>query len=432
MKLFEITDDATWAEAAAFCVSREAEDTADYSDKLEAVQAIVDDVRARGDVAVAEYTERFEKISLSPSQFEITEEDMSKALAEADQELVAALERAHDNIRRFHEKNIMQSWEETAEDGTMMGQRVTPIESAGVFVPGATAFYPSSALMNLVPAKAAGVKDIIMVSPPTYNGTIHPLALAAARIGGATRIFRISGTAGIAALAYGTETIPRVVKITGPGSAYVTLAKRLVSNVCAIDKEAGPSDVVVIVDDKAEPKLAAIELMSQAEHNADSPTTLIALSRSKVEEVQQAIESLLPTLSRADYIRQSLDGCSAAFVVRSLDEAVRLTDIIAPEHLAIQVDVPMKIFDKVRNAGAIMIGANTPVAVSDYYAGPNHILPTGRRARFSSPLTVEDFRKVTNFVSYSRDRIRQDADDIIMLAKAEKLTAHAKAVELRR
>lgn len=269
MKLFEITDDAAFNEAEAFCVSREAEDNADYSDKLEAVRAIVDDVRIRGDAAVTEYTERFEKISLQPSQFEITKDDMAKAMAEADQELVAALERAHDNIRRFHEKNVLQSWEETSEDGTMMGQRVTPLDSAGVFVPGATAFYPSSALMNLVPAKAAGVKEIIMVSPPTYNGTIHPLALAAARIGGATRIFRVSGTAGIAALAYGTETIPRVVKITGPGSAYVTLAKRLISNVCAIDKEAGPSDVVVIVDDHADPKLAAIELMSQAEHNAD-------------------------------------------------------------------------------------------------------------------------------------------------------------------
>jgi histidinol dehydrogenase len=433
LKVFTVSDDASLAQAAAWFVRREDESAGDMgiAEKLDSVRQIVEDVRTRGDEAVAEYTERFERVRLTPDRFEIGPDELEQAVKEADRGLVAALERAHDNIRRFHEKNLLKSWEETHEDGTTLGQRVTPIESAGLFVPGATAFYPSSALMNLVPAKVAGVETIVMVSPPTYNGSIHPLALAAARIGGADRIFRVSGTAGVAALAYGTETIPQVTKITGPGSIYVTLAKRLVSSVCDIDKEAGPSDVVVIADETTDPKLAAIEMMCQAEHNEDSPTTLICLTDTMAAAVQDAVAELLPTLSRAQTISKALENYGAIFIVRNLDDAVSLTNVIAPEHLAIQTEFPIRVFDKVKHAGAIMLGSGTPVSVSDYYAGPNHILPTGRRARFASPLTVEDFRKVTNFVSYSRERMRRDADDIIRLANAEQLTAHARAVELR-
>lgn len=432
MKLIEITSDADFAKAVQFSIDRESggPNTAEEA-KLASVRKIVEDVRDQGDAAVAEYTKQFEGVEIAPERFEVTPDELDAAMREADSNLVTALQRAHDNILRFHEKNLRQSWEETYEDGSAMGQRVTPIESAGVYVPGFTAFYPSSALMNLIPAKVAGVPEIVMLSPPTYNGSIHPLALAAAKIGGATRVFRVSGTAGVAALAYGTESIPQVTKITGPGNIFVTLAKRLISTVCDIDKEAGPSDVVVIVDETSDPKLAAIEMICQAEHNADSPTTLIATSVDKAQAVQQAIEELIPTLSRKDIIRQSIDDCSVFFVVRSLDEAAELTNVIAPEHLAIQTESPREVFEKIRNAGAIMVGINTPVSVSDYYAGPNHILPTGRRARFASPLTVEDFRKVSNYISYSKERLLNEAEDIMLLANAEKLTAHAKAVEMR-
>jgi histidinol dehydrogenase len=432
MKVFEIASDAALHDALAQIEAREASgEGTPEAGKLEGVRAIVDAVRQGGDAAVREYTRQFEGVDLSPDAFEVPPEQIDEAMACVDPALLDALRRAHDNILRFHEKNLLQSWRETQPDGTVMGQDVTPIDSVGVFVPGFTAFYPSSALMNLVPAKVAGVRERVMVSPPTWEGGIHPLALAAARLGGATRVFRIGGTPGIAALAYGTETIPRVLKITGPGSIYVTLAKRLVSSVCDIDKEAGPSDVVVIADESTDPRLAAVELMCQAEHNDDSPTTLVCLSRAKADAVLEAIENELPSLSRAETIRKALAEVGLVLVARSLDEAALLTNHIAPEHLAIQTAEPESVFAGIRNAGAVMLGATTPVAASDYYAGPNHILPTGRRARFSSPLTVEDFRKVTNVLSYSPERLRQDAGDIIRLAEAEELTAHARSVEAR-
>jgi histidinol dehydrogenase len=434
MKTFIIEDDADFGAAVRWCETREGDPSSDpkESERVEGVRALMEDVRARGDAAVAEITERFDHVALRPEQFEVQPEEIEQAYKRVDRTLVAALERAHDNIRRFHEKSVKESWEEEHEDGARMGQRVTPLDSVGVYVPGGTAFYPSSALMNIVPAKTAGVEEIVMVSPPTFEGGIHPLALIAARISGATRIFRVQGVAGIAALAYGTERIPAVVKITGPANAYVTIAKRIASAVCAIDKEAGPSDVVVMADEKTDPRIAAIEMICQAEHGADSPTTLVTTSKDGLEAVRTAIDEIIPTLSRADVIRQAIDDCSAGFVVRNLDEAARLVNVIAPEHLAIMTEVPMRVMDKINNAGAIMVGAGTPVAVCDYYAGPNHILPTGRRARFASPLTVDDFRKVSNYVCYSRERLRHDADDIIQLANAEGLTAHARSVEMRR
>ncbi|HQE82499.1 MAG TPA: histidinol dehydrogenase [Candidatus Hydrogenedentes bacterium] len=400
--------------------------------QLDSTRAIVEEVRARGDEAVAEFTRRFDNVTLAPSEFEVSPEEIGAAFDEVDRDLVGALERALDNIRAFHSRELRQSWEVTSKDGTVLGRRITPFERVGVYVPGATAFYPSSVLMNIVPASVAGVNEIIMVSPPSYNGTIHPLVLAAARIAGATRVFRVGGAQSIAALAYGTRMVPAVPKITGPGNIYVTLAKRLVSSVCAIDMEAGPSEVVVLADAKANPREVAAEMLAQAEHNPDSVAILVTPSADLPPKVAAVVEEELELLSRAATIRASLDAFGLAYVVPDLQGAIRLTNVLAPEHLSIQAEEPIAVFERIENAGAVMLGGGTPVAVTDYYAGPNHILPTGRRARFSSPLSAEDFRKVTNYVSYSKTRLQKDAEDIIKLATAEGLTAHARAVEIRK
>lgn len=433
MKRIEIKTTADLA-AAIQAVTRPAVDTdaeQRLNERLHAVRDIVDAVRDRGDSAVAEFTSRFDRVDLSTNAFELTDSEIDKAFTSVDRALIQALERAHDNIRSFHERNLRQSWEEVSPDGTVLGQRVSPIESAGVYVPGGTAFYPSSVLMNIVPARVAGVREIVMVSPPSYEGSIHPVVVAAAKIAGATRVFRIGGAQAIAALAYGTESVPSVLKITGPGNIFVTLAKRLASSSCDIDKEAGPSEVIVISDGSGDPALAAIEMIAQAEHDEDASAMLIATSAATADAILAEIERITGTLSRADIIRKALDGQGIVYVVPGLAEAVEITNTVAPEHLALQVADPRAAFGRIVNAGAVMLGAGTPVAVGDYYAGPNHILPTGRRARFASPLTAEDFRKVTNYISYSPERIRKDGPDICLLAQAEKLTAHARAVEMR-
>jgi histidinol dehydrogenase len=410
----------------------ECESEAGLDEKLEATRAIVDAVRRGGDAAVAEFTMKFDGVSLEPEQFEVSPDEMDRAVAEVDPDLLAALQRAHDNISRFHEKNLRQSWEEVADAGTVLGQRITPIESAGVYVPGGTAFYPSSVLMNVVPARVAGVGEVVMVSPPSYGGTIHPLVLAAAQLSGATRVFRVGGAQAVAALAHGTERIPAVTKITGPGNVYVTLAKRLVSSLCDIDKEAGPSEVVVISDGTADARLAAAELLAQAEHDEDARATLIALSEETARQICAAVEEESETLSRAKIIQSALEKNGTVYVVDDLDSAGRLTNVIAPEHLSLQVKDPNGLFERIHHAGCAVLGAEGSVAIGDYYAGPNHILPTGRRARYASPLTAEDFRKVTSVISYTKEGAAKTAQDIIRLAEAERLTAHARAMELRR
>ena len=402
------------------------------SEVIEAVQSIVHDVRERGDAALEELTERFDKATLAPEQFEITDVEIDAAFNEVDTELIDALKRAHDNIKKFHEKNLRQSWEETMDDGTVLGQRVSAIDSVGLYVPGGKAFYPSTMLMNIIPARVAGVKEIVVVSPPSYQGSIHPLMLAAAKIAGATRVFRVGGAQSIAALAYGTETIPAVLKIAGPGNAYVTAAKRLVSIHCDIDKEAGPSEVLVVSDGSGDPRMAAIELLAQAEHDEEARAMLIATSDAIADDIEAAMENETETLSRAEIIRTALNDNGRVYIVPDLEVAADLANAIAAEHMAIQTADPKAFLDKVNNVGCCVLGEGTAVAVGDYYAGPNHTLPTGRRARFASPLTAEDFRKVTSIISYSRERTNADADDIIRLAEAEALTAHARAVEIRR
>ena len=397
----------------------------------EAVRNVLKEVAARGDEAVAEFTERFDKVKLDPSEFELSADQIDEAAASVDDELRETLERAHANILAFHEKNLRQSWEETSDDGATLGQRLSGIDSAGLYVPGGTAFYPSSVLMNIVPARVAGVKDIVMVSPPSYRGSIHPLVLCAAKIAGASRVFRLGGAQAVAALAYGTDTVPAVSKIAGPGNIFVTLAKRFVAGVCDIDKEAGPSEVVVVADAKANPAWAAIELITQAEHDEDARAVLIAVGQDVCDAVLAQAEEQLADLPRADIVRKAFADKGAAYVARSIEDAAQIADTIAPEHMSIQTENPRKFLDRVTNVGCAVLGGGTPVAVGDYYAGPNHILPTERRARYASPLTAEDFRKVTSIIEYSPERLSKDAPDITRLARAEELEAHARAVEYR-
>ncbi len=433
MRFCEIQDDQGYSEIVAHISGRgeAAASSKSFQDKLETTRWIVEAVWKNGDAALAEFTERFDGVTLEPHQFELTAEEIDEAMSQADPALIAILRRAQDNIRRFHEKNLRQSWEETYEDGTVLGQRVTPIASVGVYVPGGKAFYPSSVLMNIVPACVAGVKEIVMVSPPSWRGSIHPTVLAAARLAGATRVFRVGGAQAVAALAYGTETIPAVTKITGPGNTFVTAAKALVRNTVDIDSEAGPSEVVVLADHTAKPMHVAYEMLAQAEHDEEALSVLITPSVELAHAVQQCLVAEQGKLRRSEIIEKSLEAEGMIIVTRTMDEAIALTNLYAPEHLSIQTEFPGRIVGRIEHAGAIMLGAMTPVAVGDYYAGPNHILPTRRRARFSSPLTAEDFRKVTSVLCYSAERLARDAADIVNLATEEGLEAHARAVQVR-
>jgi len=434
MKTLIVSADHEFDEAASAVCHLAAVTDADriVHEKVEAAQAICNSVRELGDDAVADYTKRFDGVDLAPHQFELTAEEIDAAVRTVDPDLLDALHRAHANIRRFHSKNLRQSWEEELDDGTVLGQRITPIERVGVYVPGGTAFYPSSVLMNIIPARVAGVEEIVMVSPPSYQGSIHPVVLAAATIAGATRVFRVGGAQAVAALAYGTETVPQVFKITGPGNTYVTAAKSVVRSICDIDTEAGPSEVTVIADDAANPRLVAGELLAQAEHDTEAQCVLLTTSLDLCERVAVAVEDEMKTLSRRDIIRQALETNGTMVVLRDLDEAAKLSNLIGPEHLAIYTEDPRAVYDQITAAGSVMLGESTTVVLGDYYAGPNHILPTGRRARFASPLTAEDFRKVNSVMAFTSGRVKQVADDVMKLATAEELTAHARAIEMRK
>ncbi len=433
MKRYEITNEAERKEVDEYILGLgdASQATEAIQEKLESTKWIVDNVRENGDAALVDFTQRFDGVELTPEQFEVTPDEIDAAMKKVDPKLISILERAHNNIKNFHSKYLRESWEESYEDGTILGQRITPVESAGVYVPGGKAFYPSSVLMNIAPARVAGVEEIIMVSPPSYKGSIHPAVLAAAKIAGATRVFRIGGAQAVAALAYGTETIPAVTKITGPGNTFVATAKALVRGRVEIDSEAGPSEVVVLADELANPDFVIAEMLAQAEHDEEAMSILITPSRELAEAVEKTIDARLNTLPRRDIIQQSLDNNGAVIVTRNLDEAIDLTNMAAPEHLSIQVEFPQRVADQIKNAGAMMLGAFTPVAVGDYYAGPNHILPTGRRARYASPLTAEDFRKVTSVLYYTEQRLNEVGQDIIDFANIEELQAHARSVAVR-
>ncbi|HZK38659.1 MAG TPA: histidinol dehydrogenase [Clostridia bacterium] len=393
------------------------------------VNEIIDAVRLGGDKAVREYTQKFD--GAIPLAVEVTCAQIQAALANSRPDFVAALRSAADNIRDFHERQKQQSWFNTTANGSILGQRVLALNKVGIYVPGGTAAYPSSVLMNAIPAKIAGVKEIIMVTPPTQDGKANPDILAAAAIAGVDRVFLVGGAQAVAALAYGTQTIPKVDKIVGPGNVYVATAKRLLFGTVDIDMIAGPSEILIIADETANPAFIAADLMSQAEHDTLASAILITTSKQIAERTQKALSAQLADLSRKEIIEQSLANYGAILLCNNIDEAIAIANELAPEHLELCVKNPLEYISAVDNAGSVFLGNYSPESLGDYYAGPNHVLPTGGTARFFSPLSVDSFIKKSSFIYYTRPDLVKAGDHIIELAKAEGLTAHANSVKMR-
>jgi histidinol dehydrogenase len=403
------------------------------SDKAvnERVDEIIAQVRANGDQAVVELTNRFDRTSVSEmSQLEMSKARLQQALEAISPEQRKALEVAADRVRYYHERQLSHSWQYEEADGTLLGQKVTPMDRVGIYVPGGKAAYPSSVLMNAMPAKVAGVEEIIMVVP-TPDGVINEMVLAAAAIAGVDRVFTIGGAQAVAALAYGTQTVPRVDKIVGPGNIYVATAKRAVFGAVGIDMIAGPSEILVICDGKTDPDWVAMDLFSQAEHDEDAQPILIATDAAYIDRVEQSIAKLLPTLEREQIISASLADRALLIEVADLDEAAALSNRIAPEHLELSVEDPVALTEKIKHAGAIFMGRYTAEALGDYCAGPNHVLPTSGTARFSSPLGVYDFQKRSSLIMFSSDGASEMGKVASVLARGEGLTAHARSAEYR-
>lgn len=392
-------------------------------------QAIVDDVRERGDKAVFEYTQRFDGVAIE--NMRVTDDEIANAFSLVEDDLVEALRYAAERIRNYHQRQVQQSWFTTEPDGVMLGQKVTPIARVGIYVPGGRAQYPSSVLMNAIPAVVAGVKTIAMVAPPTKDGAISPFTLVAAAIAGVTEIYKVGGAQAVGALAYGTATIPRVDKIVGPGNAFVAAAKKYVMGDVGIDMIAGPSEVLVLADHTSAPDFIAIDLMAQAEHDPRAATYLVTTDETLPELVERSLVALLAESPREDVTRSALEDNSIAIICETIEDAVVASDFIAPEHLEVHVAEPFEVLGMIQNAGAIFLGQWTCESVGDYVAGPNHVLPTGGTARFSSPLSVDDFVKKSSVLSYSLDALYRDAAAIDTIATAEGLWAHARAATLR-
>lgn len=396
---------------------------------LSVASRIVGDVRLRGDEALRDYTQQFDHVDVPALR--VTTAEIEAAVAIVSEEFGDAIRLAATSIEEFHERQVPQSWFSVREDGVMVGQKVTPIRRVGIYVPGGRACYPSSVLMNAIPAVVAGVEEIAMVVPPSADGTVNPYTLAAAAEAGVSEIYKVGGAQAIAALAYGTASIPRVDKITGPGNAYVTAAKKLVLGEVGIDMLAGPSEVLILADETAEPSFIAIDLMAQAEHDPNASAFLVTTDPTLPDEVEEALEVLLEDAPRADVIRRSLQDNGRIFVVPDVRSALDIANLIAPEHLEVLMADPLELLGSIRNAGAIFLGPWTPESVGDYVAGPNHVLPTGGTARFSSPLSVDDFMKKSSVISYSREALEADGPTVMTIASAEGLSAHADAVALR-
>ena len=396
-----------------------------------AVADIVEQVRLNGDQAVIEFTNRFDRRNVaSSSELEITREELALAKGRVSAELVTSLEAAAKRVHDYHERQKQPSWQYQENDGTVLGQKVTPLDRVGVYVPGGKAAYPSSVLMNVMPAKVAGVGEIIMVVP-TPDGLVNDIVLAAAYIAGVDRVFTIGGAQAVAALAYGTSTIPKVDKIVGPGNIYVATAKKMVFGVVGIDMIAGPSEILVVCDGKTDPDWIAMDLFSQAEHDEDAQSILISPDMAFLKEVKASMERLIETQSRKDIIKASLEGRGAFIHVENMDEAMDIANIVAAEHLELSIDEPEKWVEKIRHAGAIFMGRHTPEALGDYCAGPNHVLPTSGTARFSSPLGVYDFQKRSSLIYCSPEGASALAKIASPLARGESLEAHAMSAEYR-
>ena len=400
-----------------------------YDDVNETVENILKDVKKRGDKALFEYTKKFDKVDLKT--LEVSEEEIQKAFDTIDKELLEVIKYSHDNIKLFHERQVRNNFIVKKENGVSLGQIINPIEKVGLYVPGGTAAYPSTVLMNAVPAKIAGCKEIIMVTPPTSDGTILPSLLVAAKIAGVDRIFKVGGAQSIAALSYGTESIPKVYKIVGPGNIYVAMAKKMVYGEVSIDMIAGPSEVLIIADDSANPVHVAADLLSQAEHDKLAASILVTTSKELAKNVAEQLEIQLKELEREEIARVSIETQGRIIVTKTIDEAIKISNEIAPEHLELAVSNPFELLTRVKNAGSIFMGHNTPEPLGDYLAGPNHTLPTSGTAKFSSPLSVDDFIKKSSFIYYSKEGLEEVKDKVIKFAESEGLTAHARSVAKR-
>jgi len=398
---------------------------------MKTVGDIVADVRARGDAAVAEYTLKFDKVQLGSDSVKVSEEEYEKALNSVDSELLGVIRRSKANIESFHTKQKENSWFSNENDGAILGQLIRPLEVVGIYVPGGTAVLTSSVLMSAVPAKVAGVMKIVMATPPGKDGEINPAVLVAAREAGVDEVYKIGGAQAIAALAFGTESVPRVDKIFGPGNIYVSTAKRLVFGFCDIDMFAGPSEIMVVADKTADPKFVAADLLSQAEHDILSAAILVTDSETLAAAVEKEIERQTGYLSRKEILKRSLADYSAIILVNDIDEAIDMVNKVAPEHLELCIDEPFSRLGEVKNAGAIFLGHYSSEPLGDYFAGPNHVLPTGGTARFFSPLSTADFVKKSSVISYTRKALEKAKDDIMLFAKSEGLDGHANAIGVR-
>ncbi len=393
------------------------------------VAEIIRNVREKGDKALREYTKKFDKATVR--SLTVTKKEMEEGIRQVEPEFIAVLEKAAANIRKFHSRQVRNSFIINDEDGIVMGQKVIPVDRAGLYVPGGTAAYPSTVLMDVIPAKIAGVKEVIVTTPPGPDGKINPVILAAARIAGADRIVKAGGAQAIAALAYGTESVPKVDKIVGPGNAFVAEAKRQVYGVVSIDMIAGPSEILVVADGKSNPAYLAADLLSQAEHDKVASAVLVTDSMKLAKAVSKELEKQLPELERYEIARASIDNNGKIIVADDLKKAIDIANEIAPEHLELCVDNPFDYLDSIRHAGSVFMGRNCPEALGDYLAGPNHTLPTQGTAKFSSPLSVDDFVKKTQYTYFTRDALARVAEDVDLFARKEGLTAHARSATIR-
>ena len=402
-----------------------------YSEYEETVNEILSNVKENGDQALFGYTMKFDKFQLTPENIRVTREEIREAYAQMDSELVEVIKRSAANIRAFHEKQLRNSWFDAREDGTILGMKVTPIGRVGVYVPGGKAAYPSSVLMNVIPAKVAGVTDIIMTTPPGADGKVNPGTLVAADIAGVGTIYKAGGAQAIAAMAYGTQSIPKVDKITGPGNIFVALAKKAVYGYVSIDSIAGPSEILVLADETANPRYVAADLLSQAEHDELASAILITTSRELAEQVSEEVDGFVARLSRREIMEKSLENYGYILLAEDMEAAIQAANDIASEHLEILTKNPFDTMTRIKNAGAIFLGEYSSEPLGDYYAGPNHILPTNGTAKFFSPVNVDDFLKKTSIISYSREALQAVHEDIERFAESEGLTAHANSIRVR-
>ena len=406
-------------------------DPNNYTAYESTVQEIVEDVRKNRDQALFAYTKKFDGADLDSSNIRVTEAEIQEAMSQVDPELLTVMKRAMKNIREYHEKQKQYSWFDSRPDGTLLGQKVTPLSSVGVYVPGGKAAYPSSVLMNIIPAEVAGVPRIVMVTPPDKNGKVNPVTLIAAHLAGATEVYKAGGAQAVAALAFGTESIPRVNKIVGPGNIFVALAKKAVYGHVSIDSIAGPSEILVLADETANPRYVAADLLSQAEHDELASAILVTTSMELAEDVSRQIEVFLQTLSRRDILEKSLENYGYILVADSMEDAISTANEIASEHLEIVTRNPFEVMTKIQNAGAIFMGEYSSEPLGDYFAGPNHVLPTNGTAKFFSPLGVDDYIKKSSIIYYSREALEPIHKDIETFAEAEHLTAHANSIRVR-